>query len=57
MFEDAIWQRKLIAALHLESLFISEQFGSPSADVASTTLLICKALSGAIGMRLQRPSI
>jgi hypothetical protein len=35
MVEDAIWQRELISALHLESLFLSEQFGSPSAEVAN----------------------
>lgn len=35
MIEDAIWQRELIAALHLENLFVSEQLGLASAGVAN----------------------
>ena len=35
MVEDAIWQRELITALHLESLFTSEQFGSPSPEMTN----------------------
>ena len=45
MVEDAIWQRELITALQLESLFISEQFELPSTEVANAlrrTLAECK---------------
>lgn len=35
MIDDAIWQRELIAALHLENLFISQQLGSTGSPVAS----------------------
>jgi hypothetical protein len=35
MIEEAIWQRELIAALHLESLFMSQQLGLAGAGVAS----------------------
>jgi len=35
MIEEAIWQRELIATLHLENLFMSEQIGIASAGVES----------------------
>jgi hypothetical protein len=35
MIEEAIWQRELIAALHLENLFMSQQLGLAGAGVAS----------------------
>ena len=35
MIDDAISQRELIAALHLENLFISEQLGFAGAVVAN----------------------
>jgi hypothetical protein len=35
MIEDAIWQRELIAALHLENLFTSQQLGLPGAALAN----------------------
>jgi hypothetical protein len=35
MIEDPISQRELIAALHLENLFISEQLGPASAGMAT----------------------
>ena len=35
MIEEAIWQRELIAALHLENIFMSEQLALASAGVES----------------------